>query len=41
MPLWGFVFQVEEGANGTPAQEDLVRGRIWQLVYYLESIQEK
>ena len=41
MPLWGFVFQVEEGADGTRAQEDLVRGRIWQLVYYLESIQEK
>ena len=41
MPLWGFVFQVEEGANGSTAQEDLVRGRIWQLVYYLESIQEE
>jgi mono/diheme cytochrome c family protein len=41
MPLWGFVFQVEEGANGSPAQEDIVRGRIWQLVYFLESIQEK
>jgi len=41
MPLWGFVFQVEESANGTITQEDLVRGRIWQLVYYLESIQEK
>jgi mono/diheme cytochrome c family protein len=41
MPLWGFVFQVEEGADGTSGQEDLVRGRIWQLVYYLESIQEK
>jgi hypothetical protein len=41
MPLWGFVFQVKEGANGTSAQFDLVRGRIWQLVYFLESIQEK
>jgi mono/diheme cytochrome c family protein len=41
MPLWGFVFQVEEGANGSSEKEDLVRGRIWQLVYYLESIQEK
>jgi mono/diheme cytochrome c family protein len=41
MPLWGFVFQVEEGDDGTGAEEDLVRGRIWQLVYYLESIQEK
>ena len=41
MPLWGFVFQVEEGANGTSTQLDLVRGRIWQLVYFLESLQEK
>jgi mono/diheme cytochrome c family protein len=41
MPLWGFVFQVEEGAEDPKTQEDLVRGRIWQLVYYLESIQEK
>ena len=41
MPLWGFVFQVEEGANGSTDKQDLVRGRIWQLVYYLESIQEK
>jgi mono/diheme cytochrome c family protein len=41
MPLWGFVFQVEEGASAASAQEDIVRGRIWQLVYYLESIQEK
>ena len=41
MPVWGSVFQVEEGANGTSAQLDLVRGRIWQLVYFLESIQEK
>lgn len=41
MPIWGFVFEVEEGANGPLFQEDLVRGRIWQLVYYLESIQEK
>jgi mono/diheme cytochrome c family protein len=41
MPLWGFVFQVEEGSDGSTSQEDLVRGRIWQLVYYLESIQER
>lgn len=41
MPLWGFVFQKEESANGSTVQEDIVRGRIWQLVYYLESIQEK
>ena len=41
MPLWGFVFQVEEGANDPYFSEDAVRGRIWQLVYFLESIQEK
>jgi mono/diheme cytochrome c family protein len=41
MPLWGFVFQVEEEAEDANSQEDLVRGRIWQLVYYLNSIQEK
>jgi mono/diheme cytochrome c family protein len=41
MPLWGSIFQEEEGANGRHSQIDVVRGRIWQLVYYLESIQEK
>jgi mono/diheme cytochrome c family protein len=40
MPLWGVVFQMEEGANTANTQEDIVRGRIWQLVYFLESIQE-
>ena len=33
MPMWGFIFQIEEGATQVPSQEDLVRGRIWQLVY--------
>ena len=41
MPLWGLVFQVEEGARSSSTKEDIVRGRIWQLVYYLESIQER
>jgi mono/diheme cytochrome c family protein len=41
MPMWGFIFQIEEGATQAPYQEDVVRGRIWQLVYFLESIQEK
>jgi mono/diheme cytochrome c family protein len=41
MPFWGTVFQREEEAKGGLSQEDRVRGRIWQLVYYLESIQEK
>lgn len=35
MPLWGDLFRIVEAAD-----EDAVRGRIWQLVYYLESIQE-
>jgi mono/diheme cytochrome c family protein len=41
MPLWGFMFHVEEGVAQAPYQEDLVRGRIWQLVYFLESLQEQ
>ena len=41
MPIWGLVFRIEEGAAQTPYQADLVRGRIWQLVYFLESIQGK
>lgn len=41
MPIWGFIFQAEEGPSASPQQIDVVRGRIWQLVYYLESIQEK
>ena len=36
MPLWGDLFRIVEGAD-----EDAVRGRIWQLIYYLESIQEE
>jgi mono/diheme cytochrome c family protein len=38
MPIWGDQFQM--GAAGSGA-EALVRGRILQLVYYLQSIQEK
>jgi mono/diheme cytochrome c family protein len=34
MPLWGAQFRLEQGGN-----EDEVRGRIWQLIYYLQSIQ--
>jgi mono/diheme cytochrome c family protein len=41
MPMWGLIFHVEEGAKPTANEADLVRGRIWQLIYYLESIQEK
>ena len=41
MPLWGVVFQIEEGASGSDTKIDMVRGRIWQLVYFLQSIQEQ
>jgi mono/diheme cytochrome c family protein len=37
MPRWGFAFQeLDSDAN----QQDQVRGRILQLIYYLESVQE-
>jgi hypothetical protein len=40
MPVWGYRFRAEE-APGSPEQWiDLARGRIWQLVVYLQSIQE-
>lgn len=38
MPVWGKQFQMEEAGAGGSAQ---TRGRILQLVYYLQSIQEK
>jgi hypothetical protein len=34
VPIWGALFRWEEGGN-----TDVVRGRILQLVYYLQSIQ--
>ena len=34
MPIWGDWFRTIEDQH-----EDAVRGRIWQLIYYLESIQ--
>jgi mono/diheme cytochrome c family protein len=37
MPFWGAEFRAEAGTN--PAAQSLVRGRILELVYYLESIQ--
>lgn len=37
MPRWGFAFQeLDSDVN----QQDQVRGRILQLIYYLESMQE-
>ena len=41
MPIWGFIFQAEEDPSDYRQQIDAVWGRIWQLVYYLESIQKK
>jgi mono/diheme cytochrome c family protein len=39
MPFWGTEFRAEAGTN--PAAQTQVRGRILELVYYLESIQAK
>jgi mono/diheme cytochrome c family protein len=39
MPIWGSVFRMQAG--GGADAEAQVRGRILELVYYLESIQEK
>jgi hypothetical protein len=36
MPIWGGQFRIMQGGN-----EDAVRGRIWQLIYYLQSIQKE
>ena len=38
MPIWGAEFRAETG-GGTPAAEAYVRGRILELVFYLQSIQ--
>jgi mono/diheme cytochrome c family protein len=38
MPIWGDRFRMQEAGAAAEAQ---VRGQILQLVYYLESIQEK
>jgi len=38
MPLWGDVFKAQEGSATALAR---VRGRIFQLIYYLQSIQAK
>jgi mono/diheme cytochrome c family protein len=40
MPIWGNRFRLEEGPEGPAAWIDLARGRIWQLVVFLQSIQE-
>ena len=40
MPLWGQVFKAEEG-SAVAKGEAAVRGRIFQLIYYIQSIQAK
>jgi len=39
MPVWGTWFAGEQGSRDPAAWIDLTRGRIWQLIVYLESIQ--
>jgi len=39
MPIWGSDFRMEAGTNALA--ESQVRGRILELVYYLQSIQVK
>lgn len=39
MPIWGAEFRAQVGAS--PTAESVVRGRILELVYFLQSIQAK
>lgn len=39
MPIWGQEFRLQAGSS--PVAESQVRGRIFELIYYLESIQAK
>ena len=39
MPIWGQVFRMEAGTSAMAQSQ--VRGRILELVHYLESIQAK
>ena len=39
MPIWGQEFLVQAGSS--PVAQSQVRGRIMELIYYLESIQAK
>lgn len=40
MPIWGTEFRATSG-SGNPGAESSVRGRILELIYYLQSIQEQ
>lgn len=41
MPVWGDELRIDEKAALPRFQEDLIAGRIWQMIVYLESIQER
>jgi mono/diheme cytochrome c family protein len=41
MPLWGEEIRRDEKAALPRFQEDLIAGRLWQLLSYLQSIQEQ
>jgi len=41
MPIWGDEIRIDEKDALPKFQEDLVAGRIWQMLSYLQSIQEK
>ncbi|MGE0827527.1 MAG: cytochrome c [Candidatus Binatia bacterium] len=40
MPIWGKKLRATAGSGNT-VEESIVRGRILELIYYLQSIQEK
>lgn len=42
MPVWGSRYSMEEGLKyGPMGGEQVIRGRILELVYYIQSIQER
>jgi len=41
MPIWGKEIRIDAREVVLRFQEDLVAGRLWQMISYLQSIQEK
>lgn len=42
MPVWGNRYKMEEGEkHGPMGAEKIIRGRVLELVYYIQTIQEK
>jgi mono/diheme cytochrome c family protein len=41
MPIWGEEIRVDAREAVPRLQEDLVAGRLWQMISYLQSIQDK